>query len=135
MENLEEEFTKLTLNEKLKLYLNHYDKKNKEILISNYEKKSKKITNEKFKKLKLIKTKDEFKKFFKKYNIYLILDIDIKEDYININYILNKKILVCNHSYQPIGDRVHNKGDGRGKYLNYKCIHCGNRYKKFLKKK
>jgi hypothetical protein len=100
---VDQEFIKPSLYEKINLYVNYNDKANKEIDISSYQKKSQIITNEKLKKLKVIDTKEKFKKFFKEYNIHLLLDIDMKDYCITINYvtkyITNKKSVVCNHNY------------------------------------
>lgn len=38
----------------------------------------------------------------------------------------------CHHSWECIRDRVHNRGDGKGKYQNYWCRRCGSFQRRFL---
>ena len=37
----------------------------------------------------------------------------------------------CRHDWECLRDRVHNKGNGKGKYMAYKCRKC----KKFQRRK
>ena len=137
IDTLESKFINMSLTKKMYLYFNHY--KNEDI--SNYEKKSITITNSDFKNLKLINNEDKFKDFFKKYNICLILNIIEKSRCIIINYLKDFKkinnynrIIQCSHFFKPLEDRVHNRGDGKGKYIKFKCTKCNKKYNEYLKK-
>ena len=45
------------------------------------------------------------------------------------------KPLPCEiHDWKCLDDRVHNKGDGKGKYQNFTCIKCNEYQKRYLKK-
>jgi hypothetical protein len=39
----------------------------------------------------------------------------------------------CRHQWVCLRDRVHNKADGRGKYMAYKCSLCGAFQRRYLK--
>ena len=39
----------------------------------------------------------------------------------------------CRHRWVCLRDRVHNKADGRGKYMAYKCSDCGAFQRRYLK--
>tara|TARA_B100001093_G_scaffold67002_2_gene56973 strand:+ start:7495 stop:7911 length:417 start_codon:yes stop_codon:yes gene_type:complete len=138
MDSLESKFINMSLTKKMYLYFNHY--KNEED-ISNYEKKSITITNSDFKNLKLINNEDKFKDFFEKYKINFILNINEKSRCIIINYLRDYKknknynrIKSYNHFFKPIENRVHNRGDGKGKYIKFKCTKCNKKYNEYLKK-
>ena len=113
MDSLESKFINMSLTKKMYLYFNHY--KNEED-ISNYEKKSITIVNGDLKELNLIKDINKFIKFFKKYNIYLILNINEKSKCIIIDYLknnktkkTNKKKLSYNHFFKTIEDKKNEK--------------------------
>jgi len=38
----------------------------------------------------------------------------------------------CNHVWHCLQDRVHNRGDGKGKYRNYVCQRCGCFQRRYL---
>lgn len=128
MDSLESKFNNMSLTKRIYLYFNFYENDNEELDVSNYKKESITIVNGDLKELNLIKDINKFIKFFKKYNIYLILNINEKSKCIIIDYLRDYKknknynrIKSCNHFFKPIENRVHNKADGKGKYIKYKC--------------
>ena len=52
------------------------------------------------------------------------------ENEINLNVTITEK---CCHEWIYLKDRVHNKGDGKGKYMAYKCTKCNTFQKRYLK--
>ncbi len=116
MDSLESKFNNMSLTKRIYLYFNFYENNNEEFDISNYEKKSITIVNGDLKELNLIKDINKFIKFFKKYNIYLILNINEKSKCIIIDYLknyktkkTNKKKLSYNQFFKTIEDKKNEK--------------------------
>ena len=116
MDSLESKFNNMSLTKRIYLYFNFYENDNEELDISNYKKESITIVNGDLKELNLIKDINKFIKFFKKYNIYLILNINEKSKCIIIDYLknyktkkTNKKKLSYNHFFKTIEDKKNEK--------------------------
>lgn len=102
----------MSLTKRIYLYFNFYENDNEELDISNYKKESITIVNGDLKELNLIKDINKFINFFKKYNIYLILNINEKSKCIIIDYLknyktkkTNKKKLSYNQFFKTIEDK------------------------------
>ena len=116
MDSLESKFNNMSLTKRIYLYFNFYENDNEELDVSNYKKESITIVNGDLKELNLIKDINKFIKFFKKYNIYLILNINEKSKCIIIDYLknnktkkTNKKKLSYNHFFKTIEDKKNEK--------------------------
>ena len=116
MDSLESKFNNMSLTKRIYLYFNFYENDNEELDISNYKKESITIVNGDLKELNLIKDINKFIKFFKKYNIYLILNINEKSKCIIIDYLknyktkkTNKKKLSYNQFFKTIEDKKNEK--------------------------
>ena len=102
-----------------------------------YEKKSITLTGNDYKKLE----KDfDINSFVKKYHIRFLLEFTLKHNCLIIIFLKKQKRKktnekdCSNHFYKPVEDRIHNKGDGKGKYIKYICCYCEKRYRKYLQK-
>lgn len=108
-------------------YINQMDEK--------YEKKSITIVGNEYKKLE---KNFDINSFVKRYHISFLLDYTLKHNCLIIIFLkktekkTNEKEDCSNHFYKPVEDRVHNKADGKGKYIKYKCLYCEKRYRKYL---
>lgn len=126
--------------EKLNFDLTHFkDMKGKNKYINQmdetYEKKSITIVGNEYKNLE---KNFDINSIVKKYHISFLLDFTLKYNCLIIFFLkkqrrnkTNEKDC-SNHFYKPVEDRIHNKGDGKGKYIKYKCLYCEKRYRKYL---